>query len=63
MKKDRSKTNGYTLILIVFTLFIFIMTAWYLKWYFVDRPIQKEQKQRVEMIYYQQSQGRTVQFY
>jgi hypothetical protein len=59
MKKDKTKTHGYTLTMLFIGTICFFGFL-YLKWYYCDRDKEIENRQLQEMVDYHRDQGREI---
>lgn len=62
MKKDKAKTHGYTLTMVIL-LIVGFLSILYVKWYFCDREHEVDKRQTQDMVDYHRSQGRDIQVY
>lgn len=59
MKKDKTRTHGYSVTMIIL-LVVGFFAALYLKWYFCDREKEIENRQLQEMVDYHRTQDREI---
>jgi len=62
MKKDKTKTHGYTLTKFILGAVCFFALL-YLKWYICDRENEIDNRQTQEMVDYQSSRGHDINVY
>lgn len=59
MKKDKTNSNGFTLLQILLIVMAMILLS-YFKWFLSDREKEIENRQLQEMVDYHRSQGRDI---
>lgn len=62
MKRDKTKTTGYVLSVIIIGLLTFFSFL-YFRWYVCDRHKEINNRQTQEMIDYHRSEGRKIQVF